>query len=201
MRNLKFIRVTPTIATLSVVALLAIACGGVQTPSGSESATASSPANRTTNQVQPPSATTAPSSHRTAGEPTSAEARTTQAPTTQRSPADANALMAATGPPGAPGPRGVAGQLQATTASQGGPAIPPESGGTDNPNDGAFPLTYFEHYGVNPFMEPDEDPLSTFALDGDTASYEILKLYLRNGHLAEPDETVSPQRAPCRAWG
>ena len=187
MRYLKFIRVTPTIATLSVVALLVIACGGVQTPSGGESATASSPANRTTNQVQPPSATTAPSSHRTTSEPTSAEARATQAPTTQRSPADANALMAATGPPGAPSPRGVAGQIQATTASQGGPIIPPESGGTDNPNDGAFPLTYFEHYGVNPFMEPDEDPLSTFALDGDTASYEILKLYLRNGHLAEPD--------------
>ena len=65
--------------------------------------------------------------------------------------------------------------------------IPPESGGTDNPNDGAYPLTYYQHYGVNPFIDADEDPLSTFALDGDTASYEILKQYLRDGYLVEPD--------------
>ena len=65
--------------------------------------------------------------------------------------------------------------------------IPPEAGGTDNPNDGAYPLTYYEHYGVNPFIDADEDRLSTFALDGDTASYEILKQYLRDGHLVEPD--------------
>ena len=68
-----------------------------------------------------------------------------------------------------------------------GPVIPPESGGTDNPNDGAYPLTYYQRYGVNPFIDADEDPLSTFALDGDTASYEILKQYLRDGYLVEPD--------------
>lgn len=77
-------------------------------------------------------------------------------------------------------------QPQSAPAS-GGPVIPPESGGTDNPNDGAYPLTYYEHYGVNPFIDADEDPLSTFALDGDTASYEILKQYLRDGYLVEPD--------------
>ena len=76
---------------------------------------------------------------------------------------------------------------QGAGSPQQGPTIPPESGGTENPNDGAFPLVYFEHYGVNPFIDADEDPLSTFALDGDTASYEILKLFLNNGHLAEPD--------------
>ncbi len=70
---------------------------------------------------------------------------------------------------------------------QGGPVVPPESGGTDNPNDGAYPLTYYEHYGVNPFIDADEDALSTFALDGDTASYEILKQYLRDGFLVDPD--------------
>ena len=77
-------------------------------------------------------------------------------------------------------------QPQSAPAS-GGPIIPPESGGTQNPNDGAYPLTYYEHYGVNPFIDADEDPLSTFALDGDTASYEILKQYLRDGFLVEPD--------------
>ncbi len=68
-----------------------------------------------------------------------------------------------------------------------GPGISPESGGDANPNDGAYPLTYYEHHGVNPFIDADEDPLSTFALDGDTASYEILKQYLRDGYLVEPD--------------
>ena len=81
---------------------------------------------------------------------------------------------------GAPTSRGVPEQ-------QSGPVIPPESGGTDNPNDGAYPLTYYEHYGVNPCIDADEDPLSTFALDGDTASYAILKQYLRDGYLVEPD--------------
>ena len=92
---------------------------------------------------------------------------------------------------------------------QGGPIIPPESGGADNPNDGAYPLTYYEHYGVNPFIDTDEDPLSTFALDGDTASYEILKQYLRDGHLVEPDavrvrstSTACPRAIPppTRRW-
>ncbi len=69
----------------------------------------------------------------------------------------------------------------------GGPEIPPESGGSENPNDGAYPLTYYENYGVNPFIDADEDALSTFALDGDTASYEILKQYLRDGYLVDPD--------------
>ena len=40
---------------------------------------------------------------------------------------------------------------------------------------------------ANPFIDADEDPLSTFALDGDTASYQILKQYLRDGHLAPPN--------------
>ena len=60
------------------------------------------------------------------------------------------------GPAGAQGPQGVSGLMGAS--GQSGPVIPPESGGTDNPNDGAYPLTYYEHYGVNPFIDADEDP-------------------------------------------
>ena len=89
---------------------------------------------------------------------------------------------AATPPPFAtPSPQGLSAGQPAS------PTIPPEAGGTENPNDGAYPLTYYEGYGVNPFIDADEDPRSTFALDGDTASYEILKQYLRDGHLAPPD--------------
>ena len=63
----------------------------------------------------------------------------------------------------------------------------PESGGTANPNDRPLPLMYFESHGVNPFVDADEDPLSTFALDGDTASYEILGLYLSEARLPPPE--------------
>ena len=63
----------------------------------------------------------------------------------------------------------------------------PESGGTANPNDRPLPLMYFESHGVNPFVDADEDPLSTFALDGDTASYEILGLYLGEWQLPPPE--------------
>ncbi|MCY3656097.1 MAG: von Willebrand factor type A domain-containing protein [Chloroflexi bacterium] len=63
----------------------------------------------------------------------------------------------------------------------------PESGGTANPNDRPLALMYFESHGVNPFVDADEDPLSTFALDGDTASYEILGLYLGEAQLPPPE--------------
>ena len=67
------------------------------------------------------------------------------------------------------------------------PAIPPEAGGSANPNDRPLPLMYFQGHGVNPFIDADEDALSTFALDGDTASYEILALFLGQHALPPPD--------------
>ena len=63
----------------------------------------------------------------------------------------------------------------------------PESGGAANPNNKRLPLQYFEDYGVNPFVDADEDPLSTFALDGDTASYAVGRRYLRDGWLPPPE--------------
>ena len=75
---------------------------------------------------------------------------------------------------------------QGSPSSSGG-FIPPEAGGEANPNAGELPLVYFENYGVNPFVDADEDNLSTFALDGDTASYGVGKSYLERGWLPEPD--------------
>ena len=48
---------------------------------------------------------------------------------------------------------------------------------------------FFESYGVNPFIDTDDDPLSTFALDVDTGSYTIMRRYLRDG-LLPPAESV-----------
>ena len=45
----------------------------------------------------------------------------------------------------------------------------------------------FEDYGVNPFVSTDEDPLSTFALDVDTASFVVARNFLRGGMLPPPE--------------
>ena len=47
----------------------------------------------------------------------------------------------------------------------------------------------FQDYGVNPFVETSSDPLSTFALDVDTASYTVARNYLESGQLP-PIEAV-----------
>ena len=62
-------------------------------------------------------------------------------------------------------------------------------GGTDNPNDEPYDAMFFEEYGVNPFVDTDEDNLSTFAVDVDTGSYTIMRYYVNDGHIP-PDESV-----------
>ena len=205
MRNHSAIRFATMLAMLAAAGMLAIACGQGGGPTSSESGGVSSQPSRSSNRSQEqlparnndtpasngtsqsantsPAATSASQSRVDRGAPASAAA--TPAPAMERATQD-SLTSAATGVP-APATMAQAGSAQGAGSPQQGPAIPPESGGTENPNDGAFPLVYFEHYGVNPFIDADEDPLSTFALDGDTASYEILKLFLNNGHLAEPD--------------
>lgn len=48
---------------------------------------------------------------------------------------------------------------------------------------------FFEDYGVNPFIDAEDDNLSTFAIDVDTGSYTVMRRYLRDGNLP-PDESV-----------
>ncbi|NJC95627.1 MAG: VWA domain-containing protein [Anaerolineales bacterium] len=49
--------------------------------------------------------------------------------------------------------------------------------------------TFFEDYDVNPFIDAEDDNLSTFALDVDTGSYTIMRNYLKDG-LMPPPESV-----------
>lgn len=65
----------------------------------------------------------------------------------------------------------------------------PTTGGSTLPNDEVYDSMYFEHYGVNPFIPTDEDPLSTFAVDVDAASYTVARRYIDLGHLP-PKEAV-----------
>ncbi len=48
---------------------------------------------------------------------------------------------------------------------------------------------FFEDYGVNPFIDTEDDNLSTFAIDVDTGSYSIMRRYINEGSLP-PDESV-----------
>ncbi|MGD9100183.1 MAG: von Willebrand factor type A domain-containing protein, partial [Anaerolineae bacterium] len=61
------------------------------------------------------------------------------------------------------------------------------SGGTAIVNDEPYDLTFYENYGVNPFLDTEDEPLSTFAIDVDTASYAMARRYLRDGYLPHKD--------------
>jgi Ca-activated chloride channel family protein len=65
----------------------------------------------------------------------------------------------------------------------------PTYGGLDPVNDEPYHDVFFEDYGVNPFIDTEDDQLSTFALDVDTGSYTIMRRYLRDGNLP-PDEAI-----------
>ncbi len=59
--------------------------------------------------------------------------------------------------------------------------------GSATVNDAPYDATFFQNYGVNPFIDTKDDNLSTFALDVDTASYTVARRFLRDGHLPDPD--------------
>ncbi len=61
------------------------------------------------------------------------------------------------------------------------------AGGTDTVNDAAYDLVFFKHYGVNPFIDTEDDRLSTFAMDVDTASYAVARRFIMDGYLPEPE--------------
>jgi Ca-activated chloride channel family protein len=52
-------------------------------------------------------------------------------------------------------------------------------------NDEPYADMYFEHFGVNPTIDTEEEDTSTFAVDVDTASYTIARSYLERGYLPE----------------
>jgi Ca-activated chloride channel family protein len=66
---------------------------------------------------------------------------------------------------------------------------PMAHGGSVTVNDEAYDAMFFKNYGVNPFIDTEDDHLSTFATDVDTGSYSIAREYLRGGDLP-PSESV-----------
>ncbi|MFL6202128.1 MAG: von Willebrand factor type A domain-containing protein [Thermoanaerobaculia bacterium] len=61
------------------------------------------------------------------------------------------------------------------------------TGGDAEPNDEAYGDVFYKSAGVNPFVDTDEDRLSTFGLDVDTASYTVVRSYLEGGNLPVPE--------------
>ncbi len=99
-----------------------------------------------------------------------------------------------------PGATPVAGKYQRATqmpataqydamplAGSGGSMPCCSSGGTANVNDAPYDLTFFQNYGTNPFIDTEDDNLSTFAMDVDTASYSIIRRFLNDGFLPDRD--------------
>ena len=68
------------------------------------------------------------------------------------------------------------------------PCRPPMAhGGTTPPNGESAEAMFFKNYGVNPFIDTEDDHLSTFAIDVDTGSYTVVRGYLHDGHLPPND--------------
>ncbi len=67
------------------------------------------------------------------------------------------------------------------------PTAAPE--GVVPPNDAPARDMFFEDYGVNPFIDTEDDNLSTFAIDVDTGAYTVMRRYIHDGVLP-PDESV-----------
>ena len=55
------------------------------------------------------------------------------------------------------------------------------------PNGAAYNDVFFKDYGTNPFIDTEDDHLSTFGMDVDTASYAVTRRYLRDGNLPPPE--------------
>lgn len=60
-------------------------------------------------------------------------------------------------------------------------------GGSAVPNGEDVDAMFFKNYGVNPFIDTEDDHLSTFATDVDTGSYTIARAYLQDGNLPPND--------------
>jgi Ca-activated chloride channel family protein len=97
-------------------------------------------------------------------------------------PGNANVAGDSVAAPGLPNPSGPLG----AAGPAGGIALPPKPApptSTANPDPTEAPVV---QPAVNPFVHVEHDPLSTFAVDVDTASYDIFRRDVLAGHLPSP---------------
>jgi Ca-activated chloride channel family protein len=65
--------------------------------------------------------------------------------------------------------------------------LPLAHGGSSIVNDEPYDAMFFDNAGINPFVDTEDDHLSTFAADVDDASYILTRSYLRDGNLPDKD--------------
>jgi Ca-activated chloride channel family protein len=64
---------------------------------------------------------------------------------------------------------------------------PPATMTLDPANDEPYDAVFFDNPGVNPFIDTEDDSLSTFGLDVDTGSYTVARRFLVDGNLPDKD--------------
>ncbi len=111
-----------------------------------------------------------------------------EAATAEAAPAQ-SAATAAAGPDGGSPHLQKTGRIVVMTDDRSVVWVPPSTGGTAEPNDAPYGDVFFAEAGVNPFVDTDDDPLSTFGLEVDTGSYTVVRRFLRDGHVP-PREAV-----------
>jgi Ca-activated chloride channel family protein len=120
-------------------------------------------------------------------------------PTTAAPPPQAEALKSAPGPAGGLGLSGIGqggggygvGNGRAAAApkrkAQGAPLVPLASEPLLEKKDAEFNTEAYRHVQQNPFLTAKAQPLSTFSVDVDTASYSNSRRFLTDGALPPPD--------------
>jgi Ca-activated chloride channel family protein len=83
-----------------------------------------------------------------------------------------------------PMPTATAMSMQAAMPPAGAPLVMPT---VVAPNGQPYIDNFFENYGVNPFIDTEDDHLSTFALDVDTGSYTVVRRIISDGNLPDKD--------------
>ncbi len=59
--------------------------------------------------------------------------------------------------------------------------------GLTPPNGAAYHDVFFKGHGTNPFIDTEDDKFSTFAMDTDSASYAVMRHFLHDGNLPQPE--------------
>ena len=59
--------------------------------------------------------------------------------------------------------------------------------GLSPPNGAIYGDVFFKNSGTNPFIDTEDDAFSTFGMDVDTASYTVMRRFLRDGLLPPPE--------------
>ncbi len=127
--------------------------------------------------------TTAGRIDRSATETTAAAAKTTEAPARIEAPATTEAMEEAAAETTTTGsPLAIAGGSENDSSGDRASEPPPTTAAREEPGD-----TNFEDYGVNAFMDPAEDNLSTFAVDVDTGAYTLMRAWVNDGHMPDPE--------------